>query len=193
MDANLTPEDSNPYRYMGAANSFVGYGSQWAHASSAVNSFYKGYSAEGGIHAPMIIKMPNQQTGNGIDTAFSTIMDLAPTFLDIANTKYPSVYQGRTLAACKGTSLLPLLTKEKNRIHDDDYVMGWELFGRCAIRKGRWKITKIEPPFGQGVFELFDIEKDPTESQDLSKQYPDKYNELLNEWKGYVEKNGVIL
>jgi len=93
----------------------------------------------------------------------------------------------------KGASLLPLLKKEKNKIHNDDYVMGWELFGRCALRKGKWKLTKIEPPFGKGVFELFNIDDDPTESHDLSKQYPDKYNELLNEWKAYVKDNGVIL
>ena len=192
-DVNATPDKLNPYPYMGTANSFVAYGSQWAHASSAVNSFYKGYSAEGGIHSPMIIKMPYQQEGNGIDTAFCTIMDLAPTFLDIAGAKYPSIYNGKSLAPYKGASLLPLLTKEKNNIHNEDYVMGWELFGRCALRKGKWKITKIEPPFGKGVFELFNMEKDPTESHDLSKQYPDKYNELLNEWKAYVKDNGVIL
>ncbi|HEY6976630.1 MAG TPA: arylsulfatase [Chitinophagaceae bacterium] len=193
LDANLTPDRLNPYPYMGTANSFVAYGSQWAHASSAVNSFYKGYSAEGGIHAPMIIKMPYQQKGAGIDTAFCTIMDLAPTFLELAGGTYPTTYQGQQLVPYKGASLLPLLNRKKNYVHTDDYVMGWELFGRCAIRKGKWKITKIEPPFGKGVFELFDMEKDPTESRDLSKQYPDKYNELLNEWKRYVEENGVIL
>ncbi|MEO8712036.1 MAG: arylsulfatase, partial [Parafilimonas sp.] len=77
-DINATPDKLNPYAFMGTANSFVAYGSQWAHASSAVNSLYKGYSAEGGIHSPMIIKMPYQNKGNGIDTAFSTIMDMAP-------------------------------------------------------------------------------------------------------------------
>jgi arylsulfatase len=192
-DLNATPDNSNPYPYMGSANSFVAYGSEWAHASSAVNSFYKGYSAEGGIHGPMIIKMPYQQNDHSIDTAFVTIMDLAPTFLDVAGTKYPSAYNGKSLMPYKGTSLLPLLTKQKTSVHNDDYAMGWELFGRCALRKGKWKITKIEPPFGKGVFELFDMNKDPTESHDLSKQYPDKYNELLNDWKAYVKDNGVIV
>ncbi len=192
-DVNATPDKSNPYLYMGTANSFVAYGSQWAHASSAVNSLYKGYSAEGGIHSPMIVKMPFQQKGNGIVTAFTTIMDLAPTFLDLAGSTYPSSYHGQKLTAYKGTSILPLLNKKKNYVHNEDYVMGWELFGRCAIRKGKWKITKIEPSFGKGVFELFDMEKDPTESHDLSKQYPDKYNEMLDAWKAYVKDNGVIL
>jgi len=192
-DVNATRDKLNPYLYMGTANSFVAYGSQWAHASSAVNSFYKGYSAEGGIHGPMIIKMPYQQNANSVDTAFTTIMDLAPTFLDAAGTKYPSVYNGKSLMPYKGASLLPLLTKQKNSVHDDDYIMGWELFGRCALRKGKWKITKIEAPFGKGVFELFNMNEDPTESHDLSKQYPAKYNELLNEWKTYVKDNGVIV
>jgi arylsulfatase len=71
--------------------------------------------------------------------------------------------------------------------------MGWELFGRCAIRKGKWKITKIESPFGKGDFELFDVNKDPTESHDLSNQYPQKYKEMLRHWKDYVKDNGVIL
>ena len=193
FDLNETPDELNPYPYMGTFNSFIAYGPQWAHASSAVNSFYKGYSAEGGIHCPMIIKMPLQKEGKGVVTAFTTIMDLAPTFLDLAGASYPSYYNGRKIVPHKGTSLLPLLNKKRAYVHDEEYVMGWELFGRCAIRKGKWKITKIEPPFGNGVFELFDMEKDPTESHDLSKKFPDKYREMLDHWKAYVKENGVIL
>ncbi|HEV8081875.1 MAG TPA: arylsulfatase [Chitinophagaceae bacterium] len=193
FEFNETPDKHNPYPYMGTANSFIAYGPQWAHASSAVNSFYKGYSAEGGIHTPMILKMPFQKEGNGIITAFGTIMDLAPTFLDLAGTTYPSIYKGKKITPYKGASLLPFLTKKKSYVHNDDYVMGWELFGRCAIRQGKWKITKIEPPFGNGEFEMFDMEKDPTESHDLSKQYPDKYKQMLDHWNDYVKENGVIM
>ncbi len=193
FEGNETPDKYNPYPYMGTANSFIAYGPQWAHASSAVNSFYKGYSAEGGIHTPMIVKMPFQKQGKGIVTAFTTIMDLAPTFLDLAGATYPSIYKGRQLTSYKGVSLLPFLKKKKNYVHSEDYVMGWELFGRCAVRKGKWKISKIEPPFGKGIFELFDMEEDPTESHDLSARYPDKYSEMLGHWNTYVKDNGVIL
>lgn len=193
FELNETPDKHDPYPYMGTSNSFVAYGPQWAHASSAVNRLYKGYSAEGGIHSPLIVKMPFQQEGNGIMTAFTTIMDLAPTFLELAGRTYPSFYQGRQITHHKGASLLPVLNQKKKFIHDENYVMGWELFGRGAIRKGKWKITKIEPPFGKGVFELFNIEEDPTESHDLSDQFPDKYQEMLSHWKTYVKENGVIL
>jgi arylsulfatase A-like enzyme len=193
MDANATPNDADPYPYMGTANSFVGYGSSWAHASSAVNRLYKGYSSEGGIHTPMVIKMPSQQKSKGVIPAFTTVMDLAPTFLELAGVTYPSTYQGRTLAPHKGESLLPLLTNKKDYVHDEGYVMGWELFGRYAIRKGKWKIVNIEPPFGKGEFQLFNLEEDPAESRDLSKEFPEKYEEMLLHWNDYVKENGVIL
>ncbi len=193
FEFNETPDKHNPYAYMGTANSFIAYGPQWAHASSAVNSFYKGYSAEGGIHTPMILKMPFQKEGKGIITTFGTIMDLAPTFLDLAGTTHPSIYKGQKITPYKGTSLLPFLSKKKSYVHNDDYVMGWELFGRCAIRQGNWKITKIESPFGNGEFAMFDMEKDPTESHDLSKQNPQIYKEMLLHWDDYVKDNGVIM
>jgi arylsulfatase A-like enzyme len=193
MDVNATPNDADPYLYMGTANSFVGYGSSWAHASSAVNKLYKGYSSEGGIHTPMVIKMPSQQKGKGVIPAFTTVMDLAPTFLELAGVTYASTYQGRTLAPHKGASLIPLLNNKKGYVHDEGYVMGWELFGRYAIRKGKWKMVNIEPPFGTGEFQLFNLEADPAESHDLSKEFPEKYQELLLHWKEYVKENGVIL
>lgn len=193
FEFNETPDKLDPYPYMGTANSYTAYGPLWAHASSAVNSFYKGYSAEGGIHTPMIVKMPFQKEGKGLATVFTSIMDLAPTFLELAGGKYPLVYQGHQITPYKGTSLLSYLNNKTNFVHDANYVMGWELFGRCAIRKGKWKIAKIEPPFGNGNFELFNLEEDPTESHDLSKKYPSLYNEMLDQWKAYVKENGVIM
>ena len=81
FELNETPDKLNPYPYMGTSNSFIAYGPQWAHASSAVNSLYKGYSAEGGIHCPMIIKLPFQQKGNGIVTLSLRSWIWLPLFL----------------------------------------------------------------------------------------------------------------
>lgn len=193
LDSNMTPEGMDMYEAMGTANSFIGYGPPWAHASSAAFRLYKGYSTEGGIHTPMIVKMPNQQQGKGITPAFTTVMDLAPTFLELAGGTYPSAYKGRPLEPHKGESMLPLLRGEQNYVHTEDYSVGWELFGRCALRKGNWKITKVESPFGKGKFELYNLEEDPTELNDLALENPGKYQEMLQDWDNYVGKNGVIL
>jgi arylsulfatase len=193
LDENLTPQGADMYQAMGTANSFVGYGPPWAHASSAAFSLYKGYAAEGGIRTPLIIKMPGQQQGKGVSSTFTTVMDLAPTFLELAGGRFPETREGRSLSPIKGESMLPFLNGEQQQVHDPDYAVGWELFGRCALRKGHWKLTKIEPPFGKGSFELFNLEEDPGEMVDLSVEYPEKHQELLREWELYVKENGVIL
>jgi arylsulfatase len=193
LEANEVPDPANPLRDMGFASSFVAYGPQWAHASSAVNRYYKGYSSEGGIHSPLIIKMPFQSTQLEPASCLATICDIAPTLLELIGVNYPSEYEGRALAPLQGQSMLSFLKGESNEIHPEDFVVGWELFGRCALRKGPWKITKIEPPFGNGTFELFNLENDPAESKNLAEMYPEIWKEMLLNWDEYVQKNGVIL
>ncbi len=193
LDLNETPDPRNPLPYMGGPNSFVAYGPPWAHASSAGFRLYKGYATEGGIRSPMIVKLPFQNQGRGLVKAFTSVKDLVPTILDIAGIDYPNEYQGRSITPLQGRSLLPFLKNTQDQIHPDEYVMGWELFGRYALRKGQWKITQVEPPLGTGNFALFNLEEDPLETRDLAKTHPGKYHELLREWQRYLDQNGVIL
>ncbi|MFT6810932.1 MAG: arylsulfatase A-like enzyme [Saprospiraceae bacterium] len=191
--ANQTPEPNNPYPYMGSPNSFVAYGPEWAHASSTPYRLYKGYSTEGGIHSPLIIKTPSQKEESAVNPAFCTVKDLAPTFLEIAQQDYPNSYDGKKLKPLEGASMLPLLKKNTSIIHDDDYVMAWELFGRYAVRKGPWKITQVEAPFGKSKFELFNLNEDPSEINDVSISHPEIYLQMIKHWEDYVAANGVIL
>ena len=193
LDYNYTPDGFDVYQTMGTANSFVAYGSPWAHASSAAFRLYKGYSAEGGIRTPLIVKMPAQKEAKTQSDVFTTVMDIAPTLLELAEGTYPEQYEGQLKVPYKGESLLPYLSGLRETVHSENYIVGWELFGRFALRKGDWKITQVEPPFGKGQFELYNIKKDPSESMDLSREFPVKYNELLNHWSDYLKDNGVIL
>ncbi|MBK8504126.1 MAG: arylsulfatase [Saprospiraceae bacterium] len=193
LDANEVHDPDQQLEEMGSANSFVAYGPQWAHASSAVNRYYKGYSSEGGIHSPLIIKLPGQTGEMGHASAFSTVCDLAPTILELAGVNYPAEYNGKSTMPLQGESMLPYLKGEVDEIHLEDFVAGWELFGRCAVRKGPWKITKIEPPFGSGAFELYNLENDPTETKNLAEIHLAKVQEMMIHWETYVRQNAVIL
>jgi len=58
----------------------------------------------------------------------------------------------------------------------------WELHGkegRQAVRKGKWKAVayRIENP-KRATFELFDLDKDPSESHDIASQYPEVEKEI---------------
>jgi arylsulfatase len=70
--------------------------------------------------------------------------------------------------------------------------MGWELFGRKAIRKGDWKIIDNNKPYGKSRWELYNLKSDPFEREDLSEFDPAKLSEMIEVWDQYAERNGVI-
>ncbi|KAI9871571.1 MAG: hypothetical protein M1823_008407, partial [Watsoniomyces obsoletus] len=120
-----------------------------------------------------------------IDHSFATVMDIAPTLLELARTVHPGKrYKLRDVVPIRGTSWVKyLIDPESTRyIHDEDAVTGWELFDRQALRKGRWKAILIPPPYGPGEWQLYDLSVDPGETDDLSTQEPEKLKELLKHW-----------
>jgi len=173
-ESNRNPDGVDVHENMGKPSSYVAYGPQWAHACVAAFRLFKGYSTEGGIRTPFIVRMPGGKNEGEIKPMFSSVMDMAPTFLELASAEYPESVDGRKLAEHMGKSLLSYVTGETETVHEDDYVMGWELFGRPALRQGDWKIVSIESPLGNDTFELFNLQADPSEQNELSGQYPGK-------------------
>ena len=120
-------------------------------------------------------------------------MDLFPTILELAG--IPPVgptFRSRSVVPVRGASWVPHLPGTQTGIHEEDHVTGWELFGRMAVRKGKWKVTYIPPPHGPGEWELFDLDKDPGETVDLSKKETKVFKGLLLEWDRYVNETGVV-
>lgn len=184
---------NNDYDNMGQPDSYVSYGRQWAEAGSAPFKYFKGYVTEGGMTAPMIISGSMLKQQNVLSNTFTTLMDLAPTFYELADVKYPKEYNQLTIAPLRGSSLMPLLQKETNVVHDDNYVFGFEHRGQASVRKGDWKLISIDKPFSVENFKLFNIKTDRAEQTDLKTQHPEKFEELLQEWYNYSEAVGVII
>lgn len=185
-------EPGNQLENVGLPGSFVGYGPEWARACSGPLRLLKGYATEGGTRVPAIVKLPGNARQRASDE-FATALDIAPTIYELSRTKYPPPSAPGPLLELDGESLLPYLSGDSNRIHSAEYSMGWELFGRTAFRKGKWKITWTEEPFGIGAFELFDIEADPGESEDLRATFPEVYQQMLKGFDEYRKDNGVVI
>ncbi len=173
------------YETMGQANSFISYGPQWAEAGSSPFRHFKGLTTEGGIIAPMIITGPNIKRKNEIHDGFLTLLDIAPTFYEMAGAIYPEKFEENEIYPLKGNSLMPFVSGKTDQIHASDYVFGLEHNNLTMIRKGDWKITNIKRPFLEENFKLYNISQDLAELHDLKESEPAKYNELLEEWRKF--------
>lgn len=193
----------NSLANIGRRDSYVWYGPHWASAATAPSRLYKAFTAEGGIRVPMILSYPpltsaRREVNQGIDHAFATVMDITPTILQLAQTSHPGMqYKGRQIAAVRGKSWVPYLRGAESgdtlrTIHSEDTVTGWELFGRLAVRKGKWKATFIPQPYGPETWQLYDLERDPGETVDLAATNKTKLKELLIAWSEYVKEVGIV-
>ena len=180
----------NAYDKMGTSESFVSYDDPWAEAGSAPFMRRKTYTRQGGIVAPMIMAGPGVERVGDIDRSYVNIMDLAPTFLDMAAAKYPD---DGSVEPMLGESAVNLLAGQVDRIHDDEYVVAVYHAGYAYLRQGKWKIANLDQPFDEDDFELFNIESDPGETTDLATTEPEKYEEMLDLWRTERKRLGILL
>ena len=88
--------------------------------------------------------------------------------------------------------MVPWLHGAEATIHDPNSAFGWELCGRSAIRKGQWKADFLPLPMGTSAWQLYDLSKDPGETEDLAEKEPEILEELLQLWEKYCEECGVV-
>jgi arylsulfatase len=180
----------NSYENMGRPTSWVSYGPQWAQAGAAGFSRYKMYTREGGIAAQMIIAGPHVAQRGSISRAYATVMDLAPTFIQLAGATYPDE---RPVRPMEGESMAPLLAGEAAVVHDADYVTTLFHAGRAFVRRGPWKLVTLDPPFDEAAFELFNVEDDPGETTNLADTRPDIHSQLIALWRSERARLGIVL
>jgi len=180
----------NSYETLGTAASFLSYGPQWAEAGSAPFQRHKGYAREGGIVAPMIISGNGVSAAGVIDATYATVMDLAPTFLQIAGATYPD---DGSVSPMLGESMQDFLAGKSDAIHDDDYLTILSHKGRAYVRQGQWKIVTTERPFDESKFELYDVVADPGEIVNLAASEPEKLAELIAIWRSERKGLGIVL
>ncbi len=179
---------------LGSPTSYAWYGPRWAQAATAPSRLHKAFTSEGGIRVVGFITGPGCARQGEIGTAFSTVMDIAPTLLELAGAAHPgTAYRGREVEPMRGRSMVPYLSGQTDAVHDAETGTGWELFGRRAIRQGDWKALHLPAPYGPGTWQLYDLSRDPGEVDDQAASRPDKLAELLALWDDYVKENGVIL
>jgi len=119
----------------------------------------KRWMYEESFRTPLIVRWPGVVERGSVDASLAQNIDLAPTLLDMAQVEAPAEMQG--------ISMLPLLEGEGQRgWRDSVYYHYYEFPGVHAVQRHLGIATeryKLIHYYQLGEWELFDLERDPSE------------------------------
>lgn len=160
------------------------YQRPWAMAGVTPFRRYKLWPYLGGVRTPLIVSWPaGIADGGAIRRQYVDAIDIAPTFADVAATRFPSSLDGRKEIPVAGKSIRASFTSANAPSARD--VQFFELRGNRAITSGRWRAVTIHQQmtdFETDQWQLFDTEADFSESTDVADRYPRKLEELKRLW-----------
>lgn len=180
------------FENLGLPKSFAGVGPGWAYASSAPFRLIKTFMTEGGTISPLIVSGPKVQGAGTINDSYLGVEDIFPTVLELAGAERGSHRNNIPLAPLKGVSMKPILAGDAVSVRPEDFERGAELFGHKEYRKGKWRISWLPKPFGEERWQLFDMDADRGETNDLSDRYPELTRELAGKYDKWAKDNNVM-
>lgn len=187
----VAKEYDNKLNNLGKENSFVSYGGPWALVGSTPFRSHKGRPSEGGIKVPAIVRFPSLIKEKTILREFMSVMDLMPTFLDLAGTSHPGVeYKGRKIWPVEGKSLLPYLGGEESVVHSKP-LYGFSIHKRQGLQVGDWKIIQLSE-ITKPSWELYNLASDPGETENLAHKLPERLQAMISEWEKFTD-TGIIV
>jgi len=172
----------------GPADTYIAYGKGWANVSNTPFREYKHWTHEGGIATPLIAHWPNGIPPSRRDKLAPSprhLIDLMATAIDLSGAKYPTEINGHKIHPPEGVSLRPVLTGKPLKRPQPIF---WEHEGNRAVRDGKWKLVAKE----NQPWELYDIEADRTEMNNLAAKHPDKVQELSARWDAWAARANVL-
>lgn len=179
---------------VGTEESQPSYSPGWAQVSNTPLKWYKGNTYEGGIRAPLIIHWPAGELPVGaILGQYHHAIDIVPTLLEMTGLVHPTETQCETVLPLQGLSLAYTLDNPTGPTHK--VLQYFETSGDRAIWAEGWKaVTKHQSgaAFEQDQWALYHAAADFSEIHDLSVEYPDRLEQLVQLWRHEAEQNNVL-
>ncbi|HAU37723.1 MAG TPA: arylsulfatase [Phycisphaerales bacterium] len=169
----------------GPADTFMSYDLPWANASNTPFRLYKHWVHEGGISTPLLVDWPRGIARPTVCHSPAHVIDILPTCLAAAGVPCLESRGDMPVQRPEGESFLPAIDGQPwNRQRE----IFWEHEGNRAVRQGSWKLASKHP----GEWELYDMNADRTELNDLAGGNPAKARELAGLYDLWAQRCGVI-
>jgi len=156
-----------------------GAASQWGGGNSPLRG-WKGSTWEGGMREPCIVRWPGHVPAGTECDELACTMDLLPTFARLAGTKPPA---DRMI---DGRDIWPLISGQADAKSPHEAFYYYQMDQLQAVRSGKWKLhLPLKPkkrhwgkPEPEAVLQLFDLEADMGEQNNVADRHPDVVKRL---------------
>lgn len=214
----LTPEQQlrlislhGGIKEMGGPKTDPHYASAWGWAGNTPFPWGKQLASHlGGIRAPLVVSWPKQIKDKGsVRSQFTHVIDVAPTILEVAGLPAAKQVDGVHQIPVQGVSFADsLLNGNSKERHTSQY---FSILGNRSIYKDGWLLSARLPKlpwdmtpatmakFTPGAWdpdkdpvELFNLDADFSQSEDVAAKHPEKVKELRELFWEEAAKNNVL-
>ncbi len=168
--------------------------------------FKQNASRLGGINQNMVVSWPARIKDKGaLREQFVHVIDVVPTILEAAGIRAPETVDGIKQKPIEGTSFLYTFDSKNAKAPSRHTTQYFEMMGQWALYKDGWLLsTKVNrapwdafgpanpDPLNNQVFQLYDLTKDFTQSNDIAAKYPAKVAEMRKGFLAEAKKYQVL-
>lgn len=167
----------DPAAEPGSAATYLCLGPGWSTVCNTPFRRHKTWVHEGGIATPLIVHWPKGISGkNELRHNVGHVIDVVPTVLELAGVEPLMEWENTPIPPAPGKSLVPVFAVDGTVPREEIW---WQHEGNRAIRVGDWKLVAAGE---KADWELYDLSADPSETNDLAEEHPEKVRELAQRW-----------
>lgn len=166
----------------------------WAMASNTPLRRYKQNTHGGGIRDPLVISWPKGIPARGeLRRQFLHAVDLVPTLLEVVGIETPAVIGGHTQMPLEGQSFAKTFADPAAPIRTKPQY--FEMFGHRGLWHDGWKAVSYHAPgtpFDADKWELYHLDRDFSEVDDLAEREADHLAKLIDIWWSEAKAHNVL-
>jgi len=206
---NMMPVETQMkwYDVWGTEQTYNHMSAGWSWAFDTPFSWFKQNASRlGGIRQNMAVSWPARiKDKGGLREQFMHVIDVVPTILEVTGIPAPDTVDGIKQAPMEGTSFAYTFDKANAKAPSQHKIQYFEMFGQWALYDEGWLLsTKVDrapwevfgaantDPLNNQVLQLYDLNTDFSQSQNVADKYPDKVKSMKEQFIAQAKKYQVF-